>query len=544
MNIVTIFDADRSAEYQAIGAWPGVTLIDAFDAVLARTPNKLLVVAGRTRWTYRETAERVEALARGMSRLGIGQGDVISIQLPNWAEFLLIHLAATRLGAVTNTLLPIYRAKDLRYILSFARTKMLFIPDRFRKFDYVALHRDLKKELPDLAHICVIGEDCPDDMVSFESLIQANVGESLPRRVFDGNDVTVLIFTSGTESSPKGVLHSHNTLMFGNQSISKLLDLTSDEVIWAPSPISHATGIEWGVRQAIVLGGTIVLQDAWDVGTALDLIEGERCTMTTGATSFASMLLEAPGLTDRDLSSFRIFLCGGAAIPSELGVAMFEQVGCRLIPCWGMSECFVATTCGIDDPEERQWRSDGRALPGSELAVFDESRTTQLPAGEVGEIATRGPHVCLGYFNDPERTADTFHDGWLFSNDLGRIDSDGYLRVVGRKKDIINRGGLKISASEVEEVLLRHPGVRAAALVGLPDARLGERSCACIVPVAGAEPTLGDLVAFLRDVGVSDYKLPEVLALLDELPMTPTGKVQKFKLRDDLVAGRLVRSTA
>lgn len=523
---------------------PGATLFDAFEKALANTPDKTLVVAGEKRWSYREVGERVEALAANLAALGIGHGDAISLQLPNWAEFMVIHLAATRLGAITNPLLPIYRAKELGYILGFAKTKMVFIPGEFRRFDYPEMYRELAKSLPDLRHVCVVGGGCPDDMTDFETLLRAESAPPAPRRQFDGGDVSALIFTSGTESNPKGVLHSHDTMMFGNHAVTQSLGLTSEEIIWAASPIGHATGLEWSVRLSVFLGATVVMQEVWDVPTAIDLIERERCTFTTAATPFAAMLAEEPGVTERDLSSFRIFLCGGAAIPSTLGATMRERVGCTLMPLWGMSECFIATLCGVDDTPEHLFGTDGRAMPGTEMAIFDATRTRRLPPGEEGEIATRGPHVCLGYFNDPVRTAETFSpEGWLFSNDLGTMDQDGYIRVVGRIKDIINRGGLKISAGEVEDLLIRHPGVKAVALVGVPDVKLGEKSCACVVPKPGAAVSLGDLVGMLKKLGVSSYKLPEFIALIDELPMTPTGKVQKFKLRDDLVSGALPMAT-
>lgn len=537
IHAASVHPVQRIAEYEAAGLWPHVTLYDAFEDVLSRTPDKLLVVSGNTRWTYRDVGDRVERLVSALVKKGVEPGDVISIQLPNWAEFLLIHLAATRLGAVTNPLLPIYRAKELRYILSFACVKMAFFPSHFRKFDYPALYRELQPDLPALRHLCAVGENCPADMLEFASLLEETRKAPTPQHKVDGNAATVLIFTSGTESSPKGVLHSHNTLMFGNRMAARLLDLTADEIVWAASPISHATGLEWGVRQTIILGGTIVLQEVWEVEMALDLIERERCTLTTAATSFAAMLLDSESIDRRDLTSFRTFLCGGAAIPAELGAALRARIGCTLYPCWGMSECFAATMCSVDDSEDRRWGTDGRALPGSETAIFDDDRRRILPAGEIGEIATRGPHVALGYFNDQERTAETFRDGWLFSNDLGVIGEQGYLRVVGRKKDIINRGALKVSASEIEELLMKHPAVRAVALVGLPDPRLGERGCACVVTASGHSVTLRTLVDFLRSLGVSDYKLPEFLALVGELPMTPTGKVQKFQLREGLLTG-------
>jgi non-ribosomal peptide synthetase component E (peptide arylation enzyme) len=223
---------------------------------------------------------------------------------------------------------------------------------------------------------------------------------------------------------------------------------------------------------------------------------------------------------------------------------MFERIGCRLIPCWGMSECFAATICGIGDPQEKQWGTDGRPMPGSETAIYDEERSKQLPAGKIGEIATRGPHVCFGYFKDEVRTAQSFsEDGWLFSNDLGFKDAEGYLRVVGRKKDIINRGGLKISAAEVEGMLLSHPAVRAVALVGVPDSLIGERSCAFVVSSESSSPNLETLVSFLKNMGTAAYKLPEYMVLVTELPMTATGKVQKFKLREEWASGKYPESS-
>jgi non-ribosomal peptide synthetase component E (peptide arylation enzyme) len=537
MAFETILDSARSTAYVDQGLWKNRTLIDIFDEHVAKTPDKTLLVAARgIRWTYRQVAERVEVLARNLAALGIGHGDVISAQLPNWGEFLIIHLAATRLGAVTNSLLPIYRAKDISYVLGLARTKLAIIPDGFRGYDYPETYRELRPNLPSLEHIYVVGDTCPGDMKPFGDLLKNTNAPAVERRAFDGDDVTILIFTSGTESSPKGVMHSHNTLLYGNLAGAKLLGLDADEVVWAVSPITHATGIEWNLRQAVVLGATLVMQEIWDPEAALELIEKERCTYTCAATPFAIMLLDSPSLSRRDLSSFRVFLCGGAAIPATLGAEVRDRIGCNLIPCWGMSECFAATMCSVLDPDNKRWGTDGRAMPGAEVAIFGDDRVTMLPSGESGEIGTRGPHVCLGYFRDPERTKETFSkDGWLFSNDLGVLDENGYLRVIGRKKDIVNRGGLKISAREVEEMMLKHPAIQNAVLVGVPDRRLGEKSCAFIVVRSGESLSLEDLVEFLEKLGSAKYKLPEYLRIVAQLPMTPTGKVQKFKLKEAFV---------
>lgn len=536
MAIDTLLDEDRAKDYVDRGLWIDRTLVDIFDDHVASHPDKLACVSRSGRWTYGEVAEKVEVLAANFARLGIGHGDVISVQLPNWGEFLLIHLAATRIGAITNGLLPIYRAKDIAYILGLARSKVAIIPDSFRGYDYPATYRDLRGNLPDLEHIFVVGDTCPDDMDPFGALMRNDGAAAVPRRKFDGNDVTVLIFTSGTESSPKGVMHSHNTLLYGNMAGARLMKLGADEVVWSVSPVVHATGIEWNLRQAIVLGGTLIMQEIWDPEVALELIEAEGITMTCAATPFATMLLEAPSLATRDTSSFKVFLCGGAAIPATLGAEVRERIGCNLIPCWGMSECFAATMCSVDDPDDKRWGTDGAAMPGAEVAIFGEDRTTELEPGEIGEIGTRGPHVCLGYFRNPERNADTFRDGWLFSNDLGVMDEKGYLRVVGRKKDIINRGGLKVSAREVEEMIAKHPAVLQNAVVGVPDRRLGEKSCVFVALRPGKTLTLEDLTGFLEGLGIAKYKMPEYIRVIDQLPITATGKIQKFKLKEEFVA--------
>jgi non-ribosomal peptide synthetase component E (peptide arylation enzyme) len=537
MGFETILDESRSRDYVEHGLWINRTIIDVFDEHVKNVPDKtLLIAAGGIRWTYKEVAKKVEILAANFACLGVGHGDVVSAQLPNWGEFLLIHLALTKLGAVTNALLPIYREKDITHILGLAKTKLAIIPGVFRGYNYPETYRHLKPKLSDLEHVFVVGEGCPEDMSPFSELLEDRGAPRVLSRPFDSNDVTILIFTSGTESLSKGVMHSHNTLMYGNLAGAKRLGLTSDEVVWAVSPITHATGIHWNLRQAIVLGATVVIQEIWDPEIALELIEKERCTYTCAATPFATFLLESPSLTRRDISSFRVFLCGGATIPATLGTEVRNKLGCNLIPCWGMSECFAATMCSIDDSDDRRWGTDGSAMQGAEVAIFDEERTYRLSPGETGEIATRGPHVCLGYFRDPRRTSETFtKDGWLFSGDLGVLDAAGYLRVVGRKKDIINRGGLKVSAREVEEMIAKHSAVSAVALVGVPDRRLGEKSCAFVVVREGETLTLEELIQYLDGLGIAKYKLPEYLQILKELPMTPTGKIQKFKLKGEFI---------
>lgn len=529
---------ERAAE----PTWPNRSLIEVFDEVVGRTPDKVAIVApDGGRMTYAEVAAKVARIAGNLAAAGVQARDVISLQLPNWPEFVLVHLAATRLGAVTNPLLPNYRSKELSYILKFASSKVAVIPATFRGFDYPGMYAELKKELPDLRQIYVIGSDVADGMTPFARLLEEPQPHirTAPPAPPDYNEMTLLAFTSGTESTPKGVMHSHNTLMYGTATMARLLGLTSGDVVWTASPLGHGTAFEWGMRQALVIGGTLALQDIWNAENALKIIERARCTFTLAATPFAAMLLESPEVDRHDLSSFRIFACAGAPIPQKLGEAFRQRIGCTLIGMWGMTECFVGSASPPDDRTEKLWETDGKAMPGAELAIFDATRSKQLPPGEVGELATRGPHVCLGYFNDPQRTRETFSDdGWLFSNDLATRDAEGYIRLVGRKKDMINRGGLKVSAREVEELLLQHGSIVAVALVGVPDDRLGEKGCAFVVPRDNAQLTLPLLVRYLEDQGVAKYKLPEYLVVLPEFPMTASGKIQKFKLREDFVNGK------
>ncbi len=545
MEFMTILTLANSQRYRADGLWPGRTLVDDFDTAVAARPFATAVVApdGR-RLTFAELDVQARTAAAHFAALGLQKGDVVSVQLPNWAEFVVVHLAATRLGAVTNPLLPIYRENELSYILRFARTKIAVIPDLYRNFDYPAMYAGMWRALTDLQHVFVVGGEATGRMRAFSTL-QAPAPAALPECSLDGDDVSALVFTSGTESTPKGVMHSHNTMMYGTRTIPQLLGLTHDDVVWAPSPLGHGTGFLWGMRQALTLGCKLVLQDIWDPEEALRLIEAERCSFTLSATPFAKMLVDSPSAGKRDTSCFRFFGCAGAPIPRQLGNEAYEKLGCRLIGMWGMTECFVGSSSLANDEEEKLWGTDGKAMPGGELAVFDETRTRILPSGEVGELATRGPHVALGYFNDPERTRLAFSpDGWLYTNDLATLDDDGYMRIVGRKKDIINRGGLKISAREVEEFLLAHPLVSEAAVVAVPDDRLGEKTCVFIVPKGERAPVLAELTGFLEGRGIAKYKLPEFLVIVPKFPMTPSGKIQKFLLRDGVANGNYMAKTA
>jgi cyclohexanecarboxylate-CoA ligase/acyl-CoA synthetase len=357
--------------------------------------------------------------------------------------------------------------------------------------------------------------------------------ESGPRPGAD--DGHVLIFTSGTESRPKGCFHTWNTIGFTVRGLSKAFGLDRDSVTFAPSPVSHGTGLAMGVAAPIWTGGSIHLQDVWQPKEGLARIREHRCTHAATATPFVRMALDAFDPATDDVSSMRAWVCAGAPIPASLAEEVSTAFrGCRLLPLYGASEIFATTACWLSDPPEMAVISDGRpALDGVEVRVLDES----------GEVCYRGPGGMLGYWRDPERTALAIDaDGWYHTGDRGEFNAEGLLRLKGRIKDVIIRGGTNISATEVEEHLLTHPKVRAVAVVAMPDRLMGEKACAFVVPAEAEPPTLPELADYLKNVRrIAVHKLPERLEIVQELPMTPTGKVQKFALRDE--ARRLVEAS-
>jgi cyclohexanecarboxylate-CoA ligase/acyl-CoA synthetase len=401
------------------------------------------------------------------------------------------------------------------------------------------MFRELGKNSPDLKHLVVVRAAAGEGELNLEDLTQPD----LPADDFDEaaigpkpapDDGHVLIFTSGTESRPKGCLHTWNTIGFSVRGLSEAFQLDRTAVTFAPSPVSHGTGLALGVAAPILSGGAIHLLDLWQPKEGLARIREHRCTHAATATAFVRMALDAFDPAEDDVSSMRAWVCAGAPIPASLAEEVATAFrGCQLLPLYGASEIFAATVCWASDPPEMAVISDGRpALDGVEVMAVDE-RGKKLPAGQEGEVWYRGPGAMVGYWRDPERTSSAITDGWYHTGDVGQFDPAGLLRLKGRIKDVIIRGGTNISAGEVEEHLLTHPKVKSVAVVAMPDARLGEKACAFVVPTGKDAPTLPELADYLRNVRrIAVHKLPERLEIIEELPLTPTGKVQKFALRE------------
>jgi cyclohexanecarboxylate-CoA ligase len=517
-------DPAVAARWRASGHWPGRLLDDYLEDATARSPRRAAVVDGTTTLTYAELADRVGAASAGLRALGVTRGDVVSIQLPNWWEALVAHLAVIRLGAVSNPLMPILRERELRFALTTARSRVLVVPGTFRGFDHAALGALLQAESPDLEHVVVVRGA---GAVTFDDLDGDDRTAAAGR---EPTDPAVLLYTSGTESDPKGAVHCHETLAAENLSMIAHLGLTGDDVVWMPSPVAHVTGVLYGFHLATMLGTTVVYQDVWDAGAALDLVETHRCSVTVAATPFLHGIVHHPDRDDHDLSSLRVFACGGADVPPGLVLDATAALGCLVVRVYGSTEIPTATAGHACDPPELRAGTDGRPVGVAELRVVDEEGA-DLPTGTPGMLLARGPEMFAGYLGRP---APFDEQGWFATGDLGSVDDDGFLTVTGRSKDIILRGGENLSAKEIEDLLYAHPDVADVAVVAVPDPVLTERACAVVVARPGAEVTLESLGTFLLGRGVARQKCPERLTVVAELPRTPTGKVQKFRLRASL----------
>ena len=512
-----------SVEYSAAGLWEDRTLGSVLAEAAYADAERLALVEKETRLTYGELLARARAVAGGLRTLGAQRGDVLTMQTPNWWESAVLHHATMLAGLVVNPVVPIYRDAEVGFILQQARPKVVVVPHVFRTFDFVAM---LERVLPDLSEpprVVVVraAGELPDGFARFEELLAA---EQAAPALVDAEDVCLLLYTSGTTAEPKGVLHSHQTLVYECRSIAELFSLGASDNIFMASPLTHITGVLYALVLPALIGGTVTLLDVWDPETGADLVERERCTFTIGATPFLQ------GLTDvyaqrGERSSLRAFACGGADVPPELVRRARNVLECAVVRVYGSSE-MPTLTCGHpDDPEQLAAETDGRGIGPVEFRLLDEHNG-------IGELAVRGPELFLGYL-DPALNDDAFlDDGFFATGDLASVDDDGAVTIRGRKKDIIIRGGENVSAKEVEDLLYAHPLVREVAVVAMPDAALGEKVCAFVVPDGGVEPDLATLVAYLEEHRIAKQKFPERVEVVDELPKTASGKVQKFVLRD------------
>ncbi len=525
----------RIRESLAQGLWRNETLETYLDRWATARPDKAAVVDLVGRYTWAGLARTVERVAHGLRAHGVERGSAVSVQLPNWSEFIVLFLAAERLGAIVNPIPPTYRASELRFMLNMLESPVLVIPARFRGFNYVEMAAGLRAEAPALEHVFVARGEPGPGMHPFTTLTETAWEAREGRGGLPGSDPNTpheVIFTSGTTGEPKGVIHTPNTALSTIYPLTERLAFSERDVILMSSTLGHQTGYLYGYCINVLLGATAVFLDIWKPEEAHRLIEAERVTFTMGATPFLQDLTYTP--TNRDLSSLRVFICAGAAIPRQLVKDARERLRCAISAGWGMTENGLVTSNGLDDPEEKVFGTDGRPLPGMGLRVVDADGRDVAPGTE-GDLLARGSAQFVGYCKRPAFTAEAYTpEGWFKTGDRATLDRDGYVSITGRSKDIIIRGGENIPVVEVENLLFAHPKVAGVAIVGMPDPRLQERACAFVIPRGGQSVTLEELVAYLDGQQLAKHKYPERLEIVSEFPMTPSGKIQKYRLRQIL----------
>ncbi|MGW4332863.1 AMP-binding protein [Rhodococcus koreensis] len=547
LTVTDRYSPDEIADYYRQGVWLEESFFDMVERQAAARGGDRFIFDDHDSLTFEEFRRRALRLAHGLHSLGVGAGVRVAVQLPNWTEFAVAAAALSRIGGIIVPIMPIFRDDEVQYVLDHSGAQAAITCEIWKDFSHAEMFARLRDTCPALTEILIARSesDClPAGLRPLDELFDQGDLERLESEL--GNDTApdqgfLIVYTSGTTARPKGCYHTVNTVRASAIAIAESLDYTAGDVQFGPSPITHSTGLMTSVILPLLVGAQSYLMDQWNPDDAVTKVSEHRCSVTVTATAFLQMHLAALDSSRDGLGSLRQWICAGSPVPgSVVERARHALPGCQILSLYGRSESFLNAMCASDDAPELSATTDGKPRGGARLRVVDlEGR--EVERGQVGDIAYRGPSHMLEYFRDPEQTRKLFTgDGYARSGDLGYMNDQGYVRVTGRTKDIVIRGGLNISARELEDLLTEHPQIRDVAIVGMPDQRLGEKVCAYIVPTAGQPaPRLEDIVSYLRSKQVATPKLPQRLEIVDTFPVTATGKIKKHELRDD-IAGKLL----
>lgn len=536
---LVLTSAEEAARYRRSGAWPDETLYDRFSRVARQHAGKVALIEADRRWTYADVLQTVQALSLGLTEAGVGPGDVVAVQLPNSAEQPVAHLALSRIGALAMPVHDSWHEAELPHLLDVSRAVAAIVPTTYRGMDYPALYAGLKSGLPALKRVFALGEPSAH-AEPFEALL-ANKGDdaALARLRVHPDAPSTLMLSSGTTSMPKISVFSSNNVFSLLAPFWRRIRLDVDDVAAALAPAgTGAIGYVYPILSPLLNGATSVILEHWsEPQRGVDLIRENRCTYATAVPAQLTQMLPAIKAAPRGaFDAFRCFTNAGAPLPPEVGRQVEEHMGCKIFVIYGATDGGVASSTDLDDTQEQRLTTVGRAQEECELRLVDEAGEP-VPPGQPGEIQWRCADKSYGYLNDKEATTVAFtQDRFYRTGDLGSLDECGRLRIVGRVKDMIIRGGRNISPRLIEEMVMRHPQVMEVSVASYPDAVLGERACAFVVLQAGATMTLTSLVEFLRGEHMPIWQMPERLELLEELPKSAGGKVIKNKLREYVVA--------
>lgn len=532
----TKMNKERQQLYEKTGLWGDRTLFDYWNETVRQFADREYIVDNvGARLTYSELDQKADILASWMKHAGVKTGDMVTLQVTPRSEFVMIVYACLKLGAV---LVPFkMRTGEAEWIrlMKKIKSRMHFYMDTYHGEDMGSFVRRNEQELDyDIINVCVGQKKTCQAEYNFASIMQGN-GEKLPVPDVSANDVAVILFTSGTTKGSRGVLLTHNNIISSEKIFDRALELDCDDIMFMPAPLSHATGFHHGIISTMLHGGKLVLMDKYQVDEALNIMEEEKCTYSMGATPFIFDYVKKMDEGRKKPGSLKFFICGGAPVPYELTRRAWEKHRLMICECYGSTESVPHILVPPDRALDVKGKWSGKVLDGIEVRVVDENGKDVVP-GEVGEEISRGPNVFVGYLDEPESTEQVLDDdGWYYSGDYCYADENGNVKICGRKKDIIVRGGENLNINEIEANLEGCPGILRYAVVGMPDERLGERVCAFIVPTDGYQPvTKDEVVDYLKSKKVSKWLLPERIEYIDDIPYTESGKIQRYLLKMEL----------
>lgn len=527
----TRLNAEMVARYRSSKQWTDITLADSARHCAHTYPDRVVVIDGDQKHTFGQIFARSLQLAASLQSAGLKPGDVISFQLPNWHEALEINIAASLCGLTITPIIPIYRDSEVRFILRDSCAKVLFVPEQFRGVDFPAMIDRIKGDLPDLESVVIV-RPAQDSHRSYEHLVRNGYADQYSGYAVQPDAIKLLLYTSGTTGEPKGVLHSHNTLRSDTDATIRFRGLSQTDVALMPSPVTHITGYLYALELPFVLGMTVVLMDRWKAADAVRLMVEHQVTLTNGATPFLAELVDELERSGQQLASLRMFVTGGAPVPSELVRRALRLLpNCRIFRAYGCSEApTISSGLALGDPVDRGIETDG-LIYNHEVRIVDPVTGENLGMNQPGEILTRGPEVMLGYTNPTHNQASFDEEGFFRTGDIGFVDEHGYITITGRIKDLIIRGGENLSPKEIEDVLYQHPGIQEVAVVAMPHPRMGETPCACVVLKENATLDFAEMTAFLESARLAKQKIPERLMIFPELPRNAAGKILKQQLK-------------
>lgn len=522
--------------YRDAGYWTDGTIVDGARSLAEAESDRQIFLGEARPCSAADLVAEAEALVVSLNRLGLRPGDVFSFMLPNWPEAAAINLAGAMGGFIVNPIVPIYRDAETSLILADCKSRLIFVPSVFRRYDYAKMVMRIKAQLPELAQVVAVRGQSPGPLdyepgpLDYEELIAGGRGERGEMPDVPGDALKMIMYTSGTTGRPKGVLHSHQTLARAVAASTQYWGIQPDDVVLMPSPVTHISGYSNGIERPFLGSTRTILMDTWNACEAVRLADKYGAAMTVAATPFLQELVSAAEDAGSQLASLRCFACGGAAVPSAL-VRRANRVFAHpaAFRVYGSSEApFVTLGFKSDDADERAATTDGMVVD-YEVRIVDEN-DAPVPPGADGEILVKGPALFMGYADRQDNETAFTPDGYFRTGDVGHI-VDGAMTITDRKKDLIIRGGENLSAKEIEDALHQHPGIIEAAVVGMPHDRLGEGICAFLIAEKGRAPTIEALQAFLADLGLARQKAPERIEIVDELPRTASGKILKHILR-------------